>query len=639
MKQHYFLGLFLVLFLALPAFSQTRVFLTSKDDNTLRIADSATLSINSTVAMTASGATITGVNGLDVHPCSGEIYVILKISGQTGRSLGTVDTLGNVNILGNTGDNFASIAFDDAGVLYGVTGDGANTPETLYTLDLSSANPTLVVALGNGDDGESIAFNPDDGFMYHWSGLSSSIYERIDLSNNTITNITFLNPGVQISEVKASVYAGNGVFGVVNGDDSLFSITTNGLAVNMGVDMGFATRGFAFEGEYSTITVLGDTSICPGDTASLEAYVGTGYQWYRNSVLITGETNQQFHTTQGGHYNCIVTKPGCTDSLAAGVSIEALNAPTVNISPSGPVGICDGGSTVLSGSTGGSSQWYLNGVLLTLETNDSIVASSVGTYNMVKTNNNGCSDSASTGVEVFLLPNPTPTIMGDTGLCPGDSAVLMSATIYIDYLWSTNETTQNINITGGGTYGLTVTDPSGCIGSDSFTVNDLPAPFPILGADTTLCISLGGSTTLNPGAFDSYLWSDGSTDSSLFVDEGSFNDTIRPDTVTFTVIVTNEFGCEASDEVTIIGDHCFGIAESGISASVIMFPNPAADLLTIVSDESLESIVISDANGRIMTKTGTWSSGSFDVSSWPAGIYTVEFSSKDEKAYKKLIIQ
>ena len=54
-----------------------------------------------------------------------------------------------------------------AGFVYGVTGDGAISSETLYALSLVDASSSLVTGLGAGNDGEAIAFNPDNGSLYH----------------------------------------------------------------------------------------------------------------------------------------------------------------------------------------------------------------------------------------------------------------------------------------------------------------------------------------------------------------------------------------------------------------------------------------------------------------------------------------
>lgn len=133
----------------------------------------------------SSGGAITGINGLTTHPCKGEIYAICKQSATTGRTLGKFNPqTGVVTIIGNLGDNFSSISFREDGQLFGVTGDGANTPETLYLIDHTTAAVTLATALGNGADGEIIAYNKDDDMFYHWSGNGTVIMEK---NNVTIT--------------------------------------------------------------------------------------------------------------------------------------------------------------------------------------------------------------------------------------------------------------------------------------------------------------------------------------------------------------------------------------------------------------------------------------------------------------------
>ena len=67
-----------------------------------------------------------------------------------------------------------------AGVLFAVTGNGA-VPETMYTLNQTNGVSTFFQTLGNGSDGEVIAYNPNDGLMYHWSG-GTVVFETINLS-------------------------------------------------------------------------------------------------------------------------------------------------------------------------------------------------------------------------------------------------------------------------------------------------------------------------------------------------------------------------------------------------------------------------------------------------------------------------
>jgi len=196
----------------------------------LRIIDPTTGIEVSTQTVTAVGQTVTGANGMASHPITEEIFIIFKASGVSGRLLGTINPgTGVVTEIGNTGDNFSAIAFDATGVLYGVTGDGAATSETLFTIDTATAATTLVLALGNGSDGEVIAYCPDDGLMYHQSGRDTNrAFESIDLDTLVVT--TIVPTGFNTDEVFGMTWdASAGHFLLSNLDQEMVSLTTGGL--------------------------------------------------------------------------------------------------------------------------------------------------------------------------------------------------------------------------------------------------------------------------------------------------------------------------------------------------------------------------------------------------------------------------
>lgn len=142
-----------------------------------------------------SGLTITGLNSLTRDPTTGAIYAIAKAG--SGRRLITLNLATGAGVeVGNLGDNFSSLTFRADGQLFGVTGDGATVPETLYLIDKATAAKTIAVALGNGSDGEVIAYNPD-GFIYHWSGGGAGVvFERVQsVSPYAVTNIPTTGSG------------------------------------------------------------------------------------------------------------------------------------------------------------------------------------------------------------------------------------------------------------------------------------------------------------------------------------------------------------------------------------------------------------------------------------------------------------
>ncbi len=144
----------------------------------------STGAIIATRIITVPGRTITGAVALTLDPTTNIAYAVVKATGVSGgRLLITInlDTAVGTEI-GNLGDNFSSLAFRSDGQLFGVTGDGATVPETLYLINKATAAKTLATALGNGADGEVIAFNPNDGALYHFSG-GTVVFERVQATS------------------------------------------------------------------------------------------------------------------------------------------------------------------------------------------------------------------------------------------------------------------------------------------------------------------------------------------------------------------------------------------------------------------------------------------------------------------------
>jgi hypothetical protein len=200
---------------------------------------------------------------------TGELFALLKLDGQTGRQLVTINpTTGVATSIGDTGDQFAGLAFNSSGTLYAVIGDKKNqapgglTPETLFTLNTSNAAPTQVLVLGRGNDGEAIGFNPNDGLLYHASGndtggdgcpsdpMCVEIFESIN--PNTLaapTNIPLSGAYVPSSDTYSEVAALTNLSGntllLTDIDSNLYTITTGGVLTLVGA-MDHVAKGLAF---------------------------------------------------------------------------------------------------------------------------------------------------------------------------------------------------------------------------------------------------------------------------------------------------------------------------------------------------------------------------------------------------------
>src|SRR5262245_52378054 len=144
---------------ALSAHAQRILYSVSRDDDLLRVINRSTGATISSVAITLAGRGVSFANGLAAHPTTGELFALLTLDGQTPRQLVIINpNSGVATNVGNTGDQFAGLAFNSSGTLYAVIGDKKNAaggglpPETLFTLNTSNAASTQVLVLGRGND-------------------------------------------------------------------------------------------------------------------------------------------------------------------------------------------------------------------------------------------------------------------------------------------------------------------------------------------------------------------------------------------------------------------------------------------------------------------------------------------------------
>lgn len=138
--------------------------------------------------------------------------------------------------------------------------------------------------------------------------------------------------------------------------------------------------------------------------------------------------------------------------------------------------------------------------------------------------------------------------MPDTALCASSQSVILSA-IPSGGLFTSSSTSISGNngvysvvFNQPGTFILdyTYTDTNNCISAASQAFVIEPAPFLDLGTTPPFCA--GDTFVLSPsGNYASYIWSDGSGNSSLSVTASG----------TYSVTVTNSNDCEASDDITL----------------------------------------------------------------------------------------
>lgn len=210
------------------------------------------------------------------------------------------------------------------------------------------------------------------------------------------------------------------------------------------------------------------TSICAGSNVTMTASAGTSYQWYRNSILLSGSTNQTYLASSNGTYYCRIVSSSCTANSNS-LILTVVNNPTPTITAGSSTSFCSPGNVTLTSNTfsGVVFQWQKNGVNISNATNQNYTATTNGTYRVMQTAN-GCSKTSS-GISVTNTTSVSAAIVanGSTSFCTGGSVVLSvnNAISGYNYQWRNN----GINISGATTsaYAATSTGAYTCFVSAS----------------------------------------------------------------------------------------------------------------------------------------------------------------------------
>ncbi len=167
----------------LPAASTPDLLSIDRSSDRLRVIDPNTGATLATSTITLAGERVYGGNGLAAHPMTGELWALLRLDGQFGRELVTL------------------------------------APAT-----------------------EAIAFNPEDGLLYHASGRFS--LEAVDPSGPTVMPVATCGP--RFPNAAALTHLGRDVLLLAAHDDSsLYGVTTAGGLSRIG-SLDHRSKGLAF---------------------------------------------------------------------------------------------------------------------------------------------------------------------------------------------------------------------------------------------------------------------------------------------------------------------------------------------------------------------------------------------------------
>ena len=363
----------------------------------------------------------------------------------------------------------------------------------------------------------------------------------------------------------------------------------------------------------ATITPDGVTSFCQGGSVQLTASLGNSYLWS------TGETTQNINVSSSGNYMVTITNGGGCPASSPAIIVTVNPIPLATITTNGAITFCQGGSVQLTASDGNSYLWS------TGETTQNINVSSSGNYMVTITNGGGCSAS-SPGISVTVHPIPMATITTSdtTTFCQGGS-VQLTASLGSSYLWSSGETTQNINVAISGDYFVKVTNSEGCFFvSPASLVTVYPLP-------PTPSITISGTKLLSSSEDGNQWYLNGI--SIVGATEQSF---IATQNGGYSVLITDNNGCTSSSSIyNIIITDTKEILENN-AATISPNPNNGKFVIDIKSKNC--SIDIINLFGyKIYTSNIQKGIAEIDISNHPGGLYFVRISSELGKQNFKII--
>ncbi len=378
----------------------------------------------------------------------------------------------------------------------------------------------------------------------------------------------------------------------------------------------------------TTVSANKPTTICPGDAVTLTGAAGLSYSWSN------GATTQSVSVSNSSTLTLTVTNQHSCTAVSSPISITVSNNATASITPSGATSFCAGNSVVLIASTGTSYNWS-NG-----STGQSITVTASGSYTVSVTVSGSCTAvSNAQAINIFQNPDtPSITAGGATTFCAGNN-VSLSAPAGYSYMWSMNETTQQVTVSAGGNYTLTVTDGNGCSAASSattVTVNTLPV-VSFSFSDSTVC-SNAAALSLSGGLPTGGTYSGTGISGNSFVPALA---SLGANLITYTY--TDNNGCANSAAQNITVSSCLGM-DNIFLQDIICIPNPSNGNFEVNWSEAnieVTDIKVFDLAGKLIyvSQPGHAQKQSIALQNVASSCYILMLKTDQGPVFRKLVIE
>ncbi len=333
------------------------------------------------------------------------------------------------------------------------------------------------------------------------------------------------------------------------------------------------------------------------------------------------ETTNTITNQCAGTYTVTVTDAnGCQETATITLTAPAPIVVTQSTTPATCNGVCDGTASVsASGGTSGYTYLWTPGG----QTTDNITGVCAGTYSVLVTDANGCTQTVSVTVSepAAITLNAAATNISCNGNTDGSINLTVSGgTPGYTYLWSNGQTTQDISNLAAGTYTVTVTDANLCTATASATITEPSLITISTNATAATCGQCDATATITPSggtAPYSYLWGTGETSATannlcagvypLFVTDA--NGCVA----SFAIPISNAGG-PTSANVTTTDASCFGVCDGSATVTPVGGSGPYT-YLWVPGGQTTSSVSglcggtynvqISDTNNCVLTQPVT----------------------------------
>ncbi|WP_375446154.1 SdrD B-like domain-containing protein [uncultured Fibrella sp.] len=615
--------------------SAVTAVVTASPGNTICNGTSATLTASGGSAyLWSTGATTAAIT---VSPTSTTAYSVTVTSG-TGCSAVTsatvtvnpavTATVANQTICYGTSTTLTANASGGTGFTYTWSPTGTGTLQTVTVAPLVTTAYTVTVTNNNGCSAVATAIvtvNPavtatvsnqticpgtsatltanaagGTGFTYSWSPVGTGTSQTVVVSPAATTTYSV----------------------TVTNNTSCSTVATATVTVNP-----------------SVTATLSSATICTGNSATLIATGGVSYRFGPGNTNTTGRLAVSPTTIGTNPYSVTVTSAeGCTAVANATVVVNSLPQPTI----SGNATLCAGQPISLTASptTGLTYAWSGPGGSLG-SANPLTIANSTsansGTYQVLVTNTNGCTATATYNVTV--KPVPVVQILNTSITCANNQpAVAISTQVTggsppISYAWYRSgaagviSTSPNPSFSTPDTYSLLVTDASGCQSNTATVTVMTPDPLAVnTQTANALCFNAQGRITVTTsGGMAPYTVRYFNSGGLISTTTTSGVSTLQTVAGSYTIIVADANGCSLTQTATITqppvlavtltsgGPVCAGQTTGTIASSVTGGTSPYSYSwstgATTANVSSLSggsySVVVTDANGCVTAQTIT----------------------------------